>query len=312
MIGRKDSGSRHPHVKLRKLEPDYCEFELQNTDPSVANALRRVMIAEVPTIAIDLVEIEINTTVLNDEFIAHRLGLIPLVSDRAWEMKRPFEVSDEESELSEIYFSLHVKCLSDNTLDVTSDDLQLDSRFPDVRPVHYREPDNKKAIVIVKMRKNQELALRCVARKGIGKDHAKWIPVATAVFQYMPEIHINDSLMDELTDEQKQEWCNSDPSKTFKFNPVTRRVEFAEAIKSEQYAYDGECLDKAVELGKPGIVDIIQKQDHFIFRVEGTGVLKPETIVCQGLDVLLIKLNTVQQALNSELKAEAGMDGDAE
>ena len=91
------SGHRRvPRVDVRRLDKNYCEFLLTNTDASAANALRRVMLADVPTIAIDLVEIEINTTVLNDEFIAHRLGLIPLVSHAVHGMKSVFEGADEE------------------------------------------------------------------------------------------------------------------------------------------------------------------------------------------------------------------------
>lgn len=70
------------YCRIRHLEADNCEFVLSGTDASVANALRRVMLVDVPTIAIDLVEIEANSTVLNDEFIAHRLGLVPLVSSK--------------------------------------------------------------------------------------------------------------------------------------------------------------------------------------------------------------------------------------
>lgn len=95
---KRDNYARSPKVHVRELRQDYCEFVLSETDPSVANALRRVMIAEVPTIAVDLVEIENNTTVLGDEFLAHRLGLIPLLSDQAQFMKRPFEVGGRARE----------------------------------------------------------------------------------------------------------------------------------------------------------------------------------------------------------------------
>lgn len=78
---------------------------------------------QVPTIAIELVEIEANTTPLNDEYIAHRLGLIPLVSTRVHDMKTIYEAT-EDDDWTDIEFALNVLCTGDETMSVTSDDLQ--------------------------------------------------------------------------------------------------------------------------------------------------------------------------------------------
>ena len=69
-------------VKILELSRYATKFELLDTDLAVANALRRIMISEVPTMTIDLVEVRENTSALHDEFLAHRLGLVPLISEQ--------------------------------------------------------------------------------------------------------------------------------------------------------------------------------------------------------------------------------------
>jgi DNA-directed RNA polymerase II subunit RPB3 len=81
MARREVKNASEPKTEIQTLDKQKIIFVLSNVNISVANALRRVMISEVPTLAIDEVNIEINNTVLHDEFIAHRLGLIPLFSE---------------------------------------------------------------------------------------------------------------------------------------------------------------------------------------------------------------------------------------
>ncbi len=62
-------------------------FDMVGIDAPIANALRRILLAEVPSMAIEAVYIYANTSIIQDEILAHRMGLIPLNADpRLFEM----------------------------------------------------------------------------------------------------------------------------------------------------------------------------------------------------------------------------------
>ncbi|GLJ16024.1 hypothetical protein SUGI_0265840 [Cryptomeria japonica] len=229
-MGTSESEKRYPQVKIRQWEDEYMKFDLYGTDVSIANALRRVMIAEVPTLAIELVDIESNSSCLADEMVAHRLGLLPLISHSAMKMIMSRDChncdGDGPCDFCSVEFQLNVMCTGEQTLDVTTNDLILTSTgigISDVEPVSRTKPESP-PITLAKLSKGQQLKIRCLARKGIGKDHAKFSPACTVTFFAMPHIHINYDLAKNLTIQQKKDFIESSPTNAFQLNPDTQQV----------------------------------------------------------------------------------------
>lgn len=297
-------GPRMPVIEIQELKDDYIKFLLKDTDMSVANALRRVMIAEVPTLAIDLVEIQNNSSVLADEYIAHRLGLIPLNSIDAMKFQDNRTCNcDEYCQECAVVFNLKVKNDGDERLLVTSRDLHPDEAYHTVEPVHSDMSDNDLNpdgdILIVKLGKNQEIRARCVAKKGIGKEHAKWIPAAVATYQYLPTVKINEASMEDLRPEQKQAFVASCPTKVYAYNRQTDVVSVENPLDC---TFCDECVYRAEDMDAPELVTIGMEQDRFLFTVETTGSLRPEEIVMRSFAVLKDKLEMLKNELLSSLQ----------
>ncbi|KAL0592245.1 hypothetical protein ABG067_000352 [Albugo candida] len=289
-----------PKVEILDLRDDFIKFELFETDASVANALRRVMIAEVPTLAIDLVTIEINTSVMTDEFLAHRLGMIPLFFDGGLEAFRQRFVYSQDCDCEEhcpncsVEFQLDVRA-EQGMLSVTSDALK--SVDPYIRPVNFSSEEEfnntqDTGVIIAKLGPGQHIRLSAIAKLGIGKEHAKWSPVAVATFMYEPKITLNQAILSTYTPEQKAELYKSCPTEVYETDENYEQFTIANHMRC---MYCDECVKVANSYKDnpedDAAVTVQMQEDKFIFSVETTGQLKPEEVVICALDMIREKLS---------------------
>jgi len=191
------------------------EVDIKGIDPGLANALRRILIAEVPTVALDVVHIFQNTSIFCDEILVHRIGLIPIRADPdklGWGdialaeedcSYKPIQKPKDLDLSNSLVFNLKVKCsLNPKAMPQEKDEKvkYIDSvitskyltwipqgdqakRFGDAPPKPLYDD-----IVIAKLRPGQEIELELFAIKGMGKIHTKWSAVCPAWYRLMPKI----------------------------------------------------------------------------------------------------------------------------
>lgn len=335
-------------------------------DVSFANALRRIMIAEVPTVAIEHVYMWNNSSIVHDEVLAHRIGLVPINCD-----PRLFDdflgEDDEATDRNTIVFRLKVTCgkskaederremarkiaeNANNSEDAENDDSVLgqaeldtvaresanlyqsthtnaadiaaaietsgrpytrhvyssdlewvpqgdqEDRFiGGIRPVH-------EDILIAKLRPGQVIELEAHGRRGVGKDHAKFSPVATAAYRLMPQVELVKPVYDELA----EELVNLYEPGVFKLVDCDKS-EAPHRLKAavhNPYA----CTMSRNFMRDPILkesVKITRVPNHFIFSIESVGMMKPGVILAEALRVLQSKCRNLTRLLDESMLGE--------
>jgi len=285
-------------IEITHMDDERIEFDMAGIDPPLANAFRRILIAEVPTVAISQVTMYQNTGVIHDENLSHRLGLIPLQMEPDLLEWRPAD--SEFNESNSVRFTLHVVC-NDRKKSVYSRDLKWQpwseaqaELFKDnpPRPV---EDD----ILIAQLRSGQEIELEVFCEKGVGKEHAKWSPVCTAYYRLLPSVVLSKDIVGEDAETLKKT-C---PVGVFDIENVPGVGKKAIVANSRACTTCRECLESfdgdgmGLKLGK--------SKQHFLFSVESTGCVPAPVLMRKALRKLQDKCETASRVLESRAAMES-------
>ena len=277
-----------------------------------------------------------NTSIIQDEVLAHRLGLVPLTGSREglhwmewYEKPADGNMDGVSTDKNTIVLKLQVSCTwaagdnasvvkngergqqqdptklyknahvyaRDFTFEPVGRQAQLFHGDGVIRPVN---PD----ILLAKMRPGQEIDLEMHCIKGLGADHAKFSPVATASYRLLPSIEITKPILGE--DAKKFARCF--PKGVIGLEDVS-----AEDTEREGNGYEGHLGEKKAVVINPfkdtvsreclrheefeGKVKLGRVRDHFIFTVESTGQYESDLLFLESVKMLKLKCGRMKRSL---------------
>jgi len=233
------------------VRQDEREMELvvRDVTPAFANGVRRAIVGDVPTLSIDTVDFYENTSVMFDEVLSLRLGLVPLTTDlETYNLPEVCECEGEGCTSCETVLTLDVEAGEDEDRTVYSSDLN-----PEDATV---EPADKN-IPLITLKPGQAVVAECIARLGKGRDHAKHQGGVSVGYKHLQRL-------------------------------VEDGGESKDAVRGVVETPDGELVDLSDERGMGeyegyGVEDV---EDTFVFHVESDGSLAPSELVTHAAETL--------------------------
>jgi DNA-directed RNA polymerase subunit D len=258
-------------MKIEKLNEDKknykIQFMLKDSNEVFANTVRRLIVEEVPTLAVEDLEIKDNSTALYDEMIGLRLGLTPIKTDL-----KSYRLPENEDEITEksARCTLQIKLKASRKGYVYAEDAQ--SSDPECTFVYPKMP-------ITKLLAKQKIDIQMTAVMGQGKDHIKWAP-GWAFFKKEPVVNVGKI----KSPEKLQEVC-TDGVFTIKGSSVTLNKDKVNGSKLLEF-YAG--LEEGIT---------VDYTNNFIFTLEGWGQLNCKEMLIQSAEILVTKADEMEQLL---------------
>ncbi len=260
-------------IEIREMRENYTRFVINEASPQLANSLRRVLISDVPKMAIHNVEFHLgpimgedgkefeSVTPLFDEIIAHRLGLVPLPTYLdEFNFRSQCTCKGEGCPSCTVMYSLNKK--GPNT--VYSGDLEP------LGSDKFRVKDE--FIPIVKLGPNQAILVYATAELGTGKQHAKFQAVQAPGYRYYPNINFN---YDKLDVEKFDVGCC--PVR------ILEKKEGKIAVNDvEKCTLCKACVDAAPK----GAVTVTGDDTRFVFQFETDSSVSASTALLKASDIL--------------------------
>lgn len=261
-------------VKVLSQADDALKVLLEDTEPAFVNALRRVLIADVPKMAIEDVEFHLgpiraedgkeyeSVAPLFDEMVAHRLGLVPIPTDLALYNRREDcpTCHGEGCPSCTIIYSLNKR----GPGLVTSADMEP------IGDAKLRPKDQ--GIPIVQLAEGQAILIYATAQLGTGKEHAKWQPTHGVGYAYYPTLKAGGKTLDAL-----------DPNV-----PFCRAHMLTTSLEEETVELPDDCTVCATfrETYKVDSVKISSDPARFVLQFETDGSLSAKDVLLKALDIL--------------------------